>query len=304
MDKFSNDWFEIVEEQSDGSVAMLALNDLSYYITVTDPNGFMVVNMNKLPAELKPFLDDDTVAPIIPFSHPNKVLLQNDKLSKYLELAKAFKVYTQDSDYVEVLFDRRGKNKSFLTHQPLDLDNLDKILENAPFYSIWEMLIVKEDHEIVAQLLLEAERKMTRPFEDTSGESLDGNIPVTLMMTGGLLASFERSAFLAVANAWLQKFQKARDHIACTGIAAMRYTGMAPIVRYYLEILMIYEQEGFLAEFFSNEMLLKAYLTHYEIYMQKFVDPGFVCTRVQQGSVVRRRMEDFREMYYRDGLGL
>ena len=293
MERYFYDWFEIVEEQSDKIVAILAINDVDLGIEVKDPNGFLVVNMNKIPAELKPFIDYDRVNPIIPFRYRNKVLLQNNKLSKYLALAKAFKEHhSGDFEYVEVLFKRKEEDKPSLVEHPLDLKNLDILLGNAPLYSCWESFRTQDNKVAVAQLVVEAEKIMN----DQSIKVTHNHMVINAKMLGSLIMTLEIKIFLAVIHAWLKNFQKAGDLMASTGVAAMRFGSMAIIVRYYLEILMIHEQECFLADFFSNEMLLKTYLTHYEIYRQDFVEPDFVCTRVQQISVVRQRMKDFREI--------
>ncbi|MBU0696285.1 MAG: hypothetical protein KKE39_07130 [Bacteroidetes bacterium] len=292
MERFFYDWFEIVEEQSDKNVAILAINDVELHIEVKDPNGFLVVNVNKIPAELKPFIDRDSVAPIVPFRYRNKVLLQNNKLSKYLALAKAFKEhYSGDFEYVEVLFKRKEEDNPSLVEHPLDLKNLDSLLGNAPLFSCWESFRTQDNKGAVAQLVIEAEKVMN----DKSIKLTDDHTVVNAKMFGSFIMTLEIKIFLAVIHAWLKNFQKARDLMASTGVAPMRFGSMATIVRYYLEMLMVYEQAYFLADFFSNEMLLKTYLTHYEIYKQDFLDPDFVCTRIQQVSVVRQRMEDFRE---------
>ena len=293
MERYFYDWFEIVEEQSDKFVAVLAINDLDLGTEIKDPNGFLVVNVNKIPAELKPFIDYDSVSPTSPFRYRNKVLLQNNKLSKYLALAKAFKgYYSGHFEYIEVLFKRKEEDEPSLVEHPLDLKNLDTLLGNAPLYSCWESFRTQDNKEAVAQLVVEAEEIMN----DQAIKVTDGHMVVDDKMLGSLITTLQIKVFLAVFHAWLKNFQKARDLMASTGVAPMRFGSMATIVRYYLEILMIYEQEYFLADFFSNEMLLKTYLTHYEIYRQDFIDPDFVCTRIQQISVVRQRMKDFREM--------
>ena len=161
MERFFYDWFEIVEEQSDKNVAILAINDVELHIEVKDPNGFLVVNVNKIPAELKPFIDRDSVAPIVPFRYRNKVLLQNNKLSKYLALAKAFKEhYSGDFEYVEVLFKRKEEDNPSLVEHPLDLKNLDSLLGNAPLFSCWESFRTQDNKGAVAQLVIEAEKVM------------------------------------------------------------------------------------------------------------------------------------------------
>jgi hypothetical protein len=72
---------------------------------------------------------------------------------------------------------------------------------------------------------------------------------------------------------------------------------MAIILRHYLEILIIHEQEDLLAEFFVDELIREGYLTHYEIYMLTFVDPDFECSRVQQIKTVQNRIAACRDIY-------
>ena len=72
---------------------------------------------------------------------------------------------------------------------------------------------------------------------------------------------------------------------------------MAIFLRYYLEILIIHEQEDLLAEFFADEVVREGYLTHYEIYILTFVDADFACTRVQQIKSVQNRIAVCRDIY-------
>ncbi|HTN18820.1 MAG TPA: hypothetical protein VL125_00020 [Pelobium sp.] len=294
MEEFYCDWYEIIEEQSDGHVAFMALDDLDFYLQSRDPNGFLVVDINKVPNEVKPFLDYDAVKPIKRFSNPNKLLLQNNKLSKYLVLAKAFNSYSQrGSDYVEILFERKQVDGKELTERSLDLDNLDNILHSAPVQCCWELFATGKDKELVGQILAEIETQYTRK----TAKKKDDDIYVSHEQLGSLLDSFIRNAVLAVVYVWFKKFETAKALIDSMGWAPVRYPPMTSILRYYLELLFANEQESVLASFFEEQLFRDGYRTHYEIYIQTFVDPDFVCTRTQQARIVHERIETFREDY-------
>ncbi|GEM_PF-4633072 len=305
MDRICYDWYEILEEQSDVSLVRMALDDVSYDVDVDDPNGFLIVDTTHLPDELKAFLSYDTVKPITQFRHPAKVLLHNHKLSKYLALAKGFKPYRRKyNDYIEVLFEREEKElKTTLADESLDLSNLDNILDNSvELYSCLELFSRLENKELIRQLAIEAEEKLfakrdgnNRNKKDEKDEKVEY---IDEFLIGKIYVVFTKYASLAVVFAWLKDFEKARNLLSKTGYIKIHYQPMKLVVRYYLEILIIHQQEEILAEYFGDKNLREAYLTHYEVYMQTFVDPGFVCTRTQQVKVVRERMEAFKETYY------
>lgn len=293
MDIIYYDWYEILEEQSDDQIAIMALREVNFEIGITDPRGFLVIDPDNAPEELLPFLAEDEAAPISPIGS-SKVLLKNDRLTKYLEKAKAFTVYEfGDDQYLEVLFEEHDENEeSLLSEEALDFDNLDDLLE-SPIYYCWELLHSGKDRKELENQVAELEEKMSITLN--AFESLDKDTPMTIEMFQQLLSKFMNDAVLAVLYVWLKKFEKARTLVKSIGLAPMRMANMGVIFRYYLEMMMAFDQKEILAEFFTDNLLRKGYLTHYEIYMQMFMDPAFEVTRTQQIKVVRRRIESFRE---------
>jgi hypothetical protein len=293
MDTIYYDWFEILAEQSDEQLAVKALSEVEFEIEITDPRGFLVVDPDLTPEELLPFLAKDEAAPISPLGS-NKVLIKNDQLRKYLEKAKAFIVYEFGEDqYLEVLFEEQESQESLIAEEPLDFDNLDALLEYSPIFYCWELLNSGKDRKELEEHVAEIEEKMTIRLD--AFESVDKDTPITIEMFQQLIRKLMNDAILAVVYAWLKKFDKAQKLVKSLGLAPMRMANMAFVFRYYLEIMIAFGQKEILAAFFTNDLLRKGYLTHYEIYMQMFIDPAYECTRTQQITVVRRRIEHFRE---------
>ncbi len=293
METIYYDWFEILEEQSDEQMALMALREIEFEIEITDPRGFLVIDPDETPDELLPFLAEDEAAPISPIGS-NKMLIKNDQLSKYLDKAKAFTVYEfGEEQYLELLFEENKSERSLVVDEPLDLDNLDDLLEYSPLYYCWGLLNSGTDREELEKHIVEVEEKITLMFDGF--ESADKDTPITIEMFQQLLSKLMNVSILAVLYVWLKKFEKAQALVKSLGLAPMRISNMAFIFRYYLEILMAFDQKEILEEFFLNDLLRRGYLTHYEIYMQMFIDPTYECTRSQQIKVVRRRIEGFRK---------
>ena len=288
------DWYEIVEEQSDVAMAHLALNDVGYKLMVDDSNGFLIVDIKHLPEELLSFLSEDMTLPTIPFPDRDKVLLHNEKLHKYLRLAKGFKAYDpMDNDYVEVLFERIDDKLQLLATDILDPLDLNSIFgDSVAVFGCWELFKRLENKELVYELATEALAQLK--FKKNNmfvGEE------VTPLMLGNLFSKFMGYVTLAVIFAWLKDFEKAASLVKSTGYVKVRYPPMAIFLRYYLEILIIHEQEDLLAEFFADEVVREGSLTHYEIYILTFVDADFACTRVQQIKSVQNRIAVCRDIY-------
>lgn len=294
MKRISYDWYEIIEEQSDVSKAHLALHDAEYDVMVDDPNGFLMVDIKDLPDELLSFLSEDMTLPTIPFPDRDKVLLQNEKLNKYLTLAKGFKAYEmEENDYIEVLFERLDDNLSLLAaeiHDPLDLNSI--LGEPACIYGCWELFVRLENKALANELATEAETHLKLEMQNLFSDQ-----EVTDQLIIGMFSMFMGYATIAVIFAWLKDFERAAGMVQSTGHAKVRHAPMAIILRHYLEILIIHKQVDLLAEFFADELVSEGYLTHYEIYMLTFVDPDFVCTRVQQIKSVQNRIAACRDIY-------
>lgn len=288
------DWYEIVEEQSDVATAHLALDDVEFSVMVDDPNGFLVVDIKHLPEELLSFLSEDMALPVFPFPDRDKVLLQNEKLHKYLRLAKGFKAYDpMENEYVEVLFERIEDKLSLLSTDIIDPLDLNSIFGNSvAVFGCWELFKRLENKELVYELANEALAQL----KSKNNNLLDGD-EVTPQQLGNLFSLFMAFATLAVIFAWLKDFERAAGLVRSTGHVKVRYPPMAIFLRYYLEILIIHEQEDLLAEFFADEVVREGYLTHYEIYRITFVDADFVCTRVQQIKSVQNRIAICRDIY-------
>lgn len=293
MDKIYYDWYEILEEQSDEQMALKALSDIDFQIEVTDTRGFLVIDPDETPEELRPFLAEDEAAPLSPLGS-SKVLIKNNQLSKYLEKAKAFTIYQMgEEEYLELLFKEDNKPQSLLSDEVLDMDNLDDMLKYSPLYYCWDLLQSgKSREEIEIQVKELEERMITR---GNILDSEDDDAPITLEMFQQLLQGFMDDVVLAVIYAWLKKFEKAQKLVKSLGLAPMRISNLPFMIRYYLEILIAFNKKEMLEDFFANDLLRKGYLTHYEIYRQMFIDPAYECTHTQQIKVVRRRIENFRQ---------
>jgi hypothetical protein len=288
------DWYEIVEEQSDVAMAHLALDDVEFSVMVDDPNGFLVVDIKHLPEELLSFLSEDMALPVLPFPDRDKVLLQNEKLHKYLRLAKGFKAYDpMDNDYVEVLFERVDDHLSLLATDIIDPLDLNSIFgESVAIFGCWELFKRLENKELVYELATEA---MAELKSETN--NLFDHDEFTPKELKNLFSNFMGYVTIAVIFAWLKEFEKAASLVRFTGYVKVRYAPMAIFLRYFLEILIIHEQEDLLADFFADEVVREGYLTHYEIYMITFVDADFACTRVQQIKSVQNRIAVCRDIY-------
>lgn len=294
MDQFYYDWYEIVEEQSNDRVAVKALTDVDFEINITDPRGFLVIDPDETPEDLKPFLAKDEAEPICPLGSP-KILIKNNKLRKYLKKAKAFTIYEiGDDQYLELLFkEKEEEEQSLVADEALDMDNLDNLLEESPVYHCWDIFQSGQSREELEVYVKDFEEKVAQQVHEF--KILDKEAEMTIELFQKLIIRLFNTAILAVMLAWLKRFQEAGELVKTLGLAPMRFSKMSIMLRYYLEILMAFNQKDILAEFFADELLRNGYLTHYEIYMQMFIDPAYKCTRTQQIKVVKKRIQTFKE---------
>jgi hypothetical protein len=294
MRKIVYDWYEILEEQSDCFCLDLAFKYICPDIDIIDPNGFMVVDSTIIPIDLKPFLAEDRAIPIVPFVQPQMVLLKSDKLRKYLADAKSFTTYDcGEREYIQILFEVSASlSEDKPERDMLDAGYLEGLLSDSPMHACLTLFSQGTDKEVALQMAYEAKAMAISKIKEIFDEEFLSVETLAVLLTQMLVI-----ALVAVIFAWNRLFEEAEVVLLLVGNSPATQNGMGVIFRYYLEMLILYEQSDRLAQFFAIDEFRERYLSHYEIYMKTFVEQNFQITRVQQITVIENRLGFYKSVF-------
>ena len=309
LKEYRNRWFVIGRKENTASVTILALdrirevknsgeeyiqNDL--YGGHNHAGDFVIINTGKLSDKLQlpDVLQDSTQWPFpdYAFDEPGYVLMQTEKLTPYLEAAEA--MYEEEDNngniYIELRFTRprREYNKEVTAEEYLETvtDSREAALVMGwqTFSRVGDKQTALEQARMGHEYLLEQQKSF--------GQKKFDEIPVETFYRW-------QSGLHIVASiyAWNNLFDEAYALESYFLYVEATREILHDQIGYYLELLMAKGREKHLEEIFSDMVLRRPFLHHYEVYVSLFMDDTFPLTNTMKSVPIFNPTNKAKQLY-------
>lgn len=275
----SSHWYDwLVEQSRTDHIYDLIHNNLPHDFEPNHDGPFVVLRKKSLHPVLAELPDMHRVKTKSKFKHRDYLILHNDSLVEYLELATAMQEITdtEGNVYIELLFSWNSEKNSWYNQtEEKPLKHVEKgilpeelIEEEDPLMLCWHLISKAENYSLALEYARKGEKVLDKKLKALSAEDIAG---ILHLQTGYNI--------VATAYIWNDVLPDAICADAHYIHNPMLWEHMEAVIKPYLELLIAKKQQAYLGYLFSDEKFRYYFLPHYEAYMAMLVSDKFEWTQ-------------------------
>ncbi len=294
-----DDWYQhLVDQSGHDGIYDLIHEYLPHNWKPGHDLDFVVLSTNRFLMETGyPFIEDDISETLAKkdYSFPSAdyVLLDNDSIGKYLDMARAMHIVTdaKGREFIELLFMApKEEPQTYEEGTTTDAASWDMAPDkDGAIFAAYERLKVpceKEEAYRYAQL--------AEAFLDSKRVPIVDNVNASLFEAKRILFGYN---VVAMVYAWNDKMDDAAIVDSYYILYPHVWNELEGQIEAYLGLLMAKGQRDYLKYLFSDLPFRKRFLPHYEAYISLLVDDTYPLTRMREVVGIINRVNNAYSSY-------